>query len=397
MEPANFKKAPCSEAEHARLLAQLDLSEKNISKKPRRSSARIEYRVRDIPLTVNHPGGGVGRFLVLARNLSSGGISVLHAGFLHLGTECRLVLTLADGSAKALIGRVVFCRLAASPVHEIGIQFSTKIDMRDFVAPESAKSTSDDPTACAALRPVRGNALIVSADKGIRAAVEKSLLQSGMNPNPVTCAGAAADQARLLRYALAVVDLNLPDPGPGPLLELLAGAGFSGAVIGFAADESDSERDRAARSGITVTINASMPHAAIHAVVAGAVASADVSGADSAPVCSTLAPAEGTEAMIRFFVSAAREAAATISGALGRGDAKAVLKECKTLKSIAGGYGFQAVAESARQAALTLESGGSLADSAGRVTALLDMCARLSAQGTPRMEHDPGRSERNAA
>lgn len=378
MDSPKFKRTMISDAERSRLLDKLDQTEQRGGKNPKRAAARLEYRVRDIPLSVNHPGGGVGRYIVLGRNLSSGGISLIHAGYLHNGTECRMALTLPSGGAKTLIGKVVFCRLASGQMHEIGVEFTEKIDVQQF-ASASVRRLNDDPEVRASLMPIPGNAIIVAPAEADRRLIESRLKQSGLNPTPVDRAGAALDQVKLLTYALAVVDLGLADPGPAALVESLKKAGYVGCIVGLAADESPSERQRAIDMGMHDCIFKPMRFEAMHTLIAKLMRSNGGNIDGGSPIISTIAGEHGAEDLIKFFLGAAGEAAAAIAAAVHKNDLKTVQKECQSLKSIAGGYGFQPVVESARQVLQALEVSPSIQAASGRISALLNVCNRLSA------------------
>lgn len=377
MDSPAFKRTHITEVERNRLLDKLDLSDAQRGKAPRRGAARLEYRVRDIPMSVNHPGGGFGRYIVLGRNLSSGGISLIHSGFLHNGTECRLALTLPRGGAKTLIGKVLFCRLAAGTMHEVGVKFHEKIDIEEFASCD-LKRTSDDPEAREAMRPLRGNALVVCASEAERRLMDARLRQSGLNPVPVDCPGAALDQVKLLPYALVIIALDLPDGGASALVESLMAASFPGSIVGLASDDAPTENGRAIDMGMQGCIMKPVRSESMHLLLAKIMRANPNKFDDGAPITSALSGEKGSEDLIQFFLSAAREAASIIAGAVAADDAKKVRKECHTLKSIAGGYGFQSVAESARQVMLILDSGGTVGEASSRVNALLNVLARLS-------------------
>lgn len=377
MDSQHFKRTQISEVERSRLLDKLERVEHRTGTNPKRASARMEYRVRDIPLSVNHPGGGVGRYIVLGRNLSSGGISLIHAGYIHNGTECRMALTLPSGGAKTLIGKVVFCRLACGQMHEVGVQFTEKIDVEQF-APADLRRLNDDPEDRASLMPIRGNAIIIAPAEADRRLIAARLKQTGLNPTPVEHAGAALDQVKLLSHVLAVIDMAIPDPKPAALVDSLRKAGFTGCVLGLAHDASPVERQAAIDMGMHGCISKSMPLNAMHRFIGKLVRSIGGEVNDGSPIYSTIAGEPGSEDLIGFFLGVVAEAAAAIAAALQRDDVKALQKECQSLRSIAGGYGFPSVVESARQAVAALDSCGSLSDISGRITMLLGVLARLS-------------------
>src|SRR6266850_7964700 len=95
--------------------------------KERRRDRRSHYVHSGIPIAVEHPGGGISRYLVWSRNLSAGGISFLHGGFLHQGSRCKIQLTELSGQSRVVGGTVVSCRLASGRNHEVGVKFDQRI------------------------------------------------------------------------------------------------------------------------------------------------------------------------------------------------------------------------------------------------------------------------------
>jgi hypothetical protein len=99
----------------------------------RRTYNRIQYRRCSVVLAVKPPGGIDTVTKVACRNLSSGGISVLHSAFLHPGSACVVVLEHPVHGNTPVKGRVARCQHRAGLVHEIGICFDEQIKARDFV------------------------------------------------------------------------------------------------------------------------------------------------------------------------------------------------------------------------------------------------------------------------
>jgi hypothetical protein len=60
-------------------------------------------------------------------------MSLLHGKFVYDGTLCVAGLKALDGQLVPVRGKVMWCRLIAGRIHEIGIQFEEPIDLDDFV------------------------------------------------------------------------------------------------------------------------------------------------------------------------------------------------------------------------------------------------------------------------
>ncbi|MEO1007318.1 MAG: response regulator [Planctomycetota bacterium] len=115
------------------LLDKLDADSAGSS--PRRGHARLPFRTRGIEMEVMQPSGGSVTIHVACRNLSRGGMSVLHSAYMHLGTTCKVRLRPLKGAEDVwLSASVVQCRHVSGRVHEVGLRFAGEVDVQDFVA-----------------------------------------------------------------------------------------------------------------------------------------------------------------------------------------------------------------------------------------------------------------------
>jgi len=105
------------------------------SRADERAAPRIDYII-DEPLILEVGDGddGATRFVVRPRNISAGGISVFHGGFVHFQTRCVVLLRNLAGRHVAQSGEVRHATLVKASIHELGIQFDAPIDPRDYVA-----------------------------------------------------------------------------------------------------------------------------------------------------------------------------------------------------------------------------------------------------------------------
>lgn len=110
-----------------------------------RSSVRIPFRRLSIGFTVKHADGSVAAMTVACRNISRGGVGLLHAAYMHVGTPCSIFLPRAGRADTCVPGVVVQCRHVGGRVHEIGVRFDESIEPRDFVAatPEDVQRVLD--------------------------------------------------------------------------------------------------------------------------------------------------------------------------------------------------------------------------------------------------------------
>lgn len=127
-----------------KVAAVLDkLDSKAGSKVPaKRTHTRLPFRVRSLKLTLIHPGGTSTAVQVVCRNISRGGVGVLHSAFSHTGTRCAVDIPRIDGEADHVEGTIVRCSHIAGQVHELGILFDEQIPMETYVAFDPAEGMS---------------------------------------------------------------------------------------------------------------------------------------------------------------------------------------------------------------------------------------------------------------
>ena len=90
-------------------------------------------------IRVVHPGGNATSHLVRTRNLSVGGVGLIHSSFLYPRTSCHLALRTVWGESVALPGKILWCRHVTGRCHEIGVRFDQLIQIDEFV-PEDIRA-----------------------------------------------------------------------------------------------------------------------------------------------------------------------------------------------------------------------------------------------------------------
>ena len=91
------------------------------NKSPDREFVRWSYRVESVNLVIEHNSGNKINLPVATRNISRGGISILHSAYMHTGTPCELLLRLPGGEALSVRGTVRRCAHLIGRAHEIGV------------------------------------------------------------------------------------------------------------------------------------------------------------------------------------------------------------------------------------------------------------------------------------
>ncbi len=109
-----------------------------------RKHDRHTYNVEDgIVACFNTPHQGWIKYIVRPRNLSSGGLSVIHGFFVYPDTLCRVQVRRLDGDHEQVTGTVVDCCCVKGRAHEVKIKFDNQLEIENFVVVEPPESTKD--------------------------------------------------------------------------------------------------------------------------------------------------------------------------------------------------------------------------------------------------------------
>lgn len=134
-----------SPVECKRLLDEIERSRLSPAKQ-KRNNKRYSFRQNNVPIAVEAYGGELSKFLVSTRNISKGGLSFIHGGFLYPGNACHLVLTTLDNQKVPIVGEIVVCRYVSGRVHEVSIRFKHDIDPGLFCEAAAGERKISEPT-----------------------------------------------------------------------------------------------------------------------------------------------------------------------------------------------------------------------------------------------------------
>ncbi len=106
---------------------------------------RVQYRksVKFI-IDVEHPGGSTARYAVRSRNISTGGIGLLHGGYVYPDSSCEVLLPRLDGRWERIPARIAWARSVKGTIHEVGVEFEEQVDIRNFVEEAELNANEDD-------------------------------------------------------------------------------------------------------------------------------------------------------------------------------------------------------------------------------------------------------------
>jgi CheY-like chemotaxis protein len=114
------------------IVEKLDAAEKGKAS-TKRNFSRWPFVHASIKVAIVQPSGSEVTLKLAARNISRGGVSLLHNCFVHPGSQVIVSLPRLAGGAKDIVGSVKRCLHRRGVLHELGVSFEEEIELRDFV------------------------------------------------------------------------------------------------------------------------------------------------------------------------------------------------------------------------------------------------------------------------
>lgn len=371
-------------------LASLDNNDR--PGKPGRAFLRWPFRRTTVPVHITHPSGQQVRIELACRNLSRGGMSLLHASFLHTGT--RLTVTLRDGmgQVRELESTVVRCRHCVGMVHEIGVRFDEPIDIRDFMPAEPLAERfaleAVDPTKLEGVIAWSGAAAM---DQMImRHLIRRTRLTMAVAP---TFAQPWSELTAVLRGAKAIL---IDDAGPQSdvvgQIQAIRGARVNAPIIVLTFDRGQISRQRLAQ----VPADEFLAKPLTEDRLLRALAEFLVLGRSSD--ASAVEPALRTAARehLESFASELARAIEDLERLMQSADAIGAFASCQALKGTAACLGFTSIARLADRAGAAVASGMSIPAASEELRALVRDCQRIRGQ-LPSPEQTPGSTTQEKA
>jgi len=166
---------------YSKLLAKLESAgERAPSKSPTRKYTRLEYLDPYFELVLDSTKHSQRRKISVAtRNISRGGMSILHSSFIYPGSQINATLTKISGSKHKITGKVCRCEHRGGVIHEVGIIFDQQIVIQEFVKPDIL----DGVNSLESVDPVKltGKVLFIGTDASITPFIREYLLTSSLN------------------------------------------------------------------------------------------------------------------------------------------------------------------------------------------------------------------------
>lgn len=353
-----------------KLLEKFDKEQSNVNR-PDREFVRWAFRVGAVDLTIQHGNGGSVTIPVATRNISRGGVSILHSSFVHLKSPCEITLNVAGGKKQDIPGKVVRCNHLEGRVHEIGIAFDEQISTKDLLGLDPL----NEAYSLEKIEPNRlhGTLLIVTPTD-----LDRDLIMMYLENTNLVLDSANSIETAITRAKkgcdIVIADYHLGSETGPELITALREAQCDAPVIMMTSDKSetalDAIREAEAEGMLSKPVDQNRVCQAL-----GEFLHAD---SDGGPMYSTLDAGSPAFALVGKFLSDVPRMTLNLEKAMREDDKQGCLEICRTLAGTASPLGFPAISELALVADKAL-SVDSIKAATPEIRAIIIACRRVKA------------------
>ena len=345
----------------------------------KRVHRRWPFRHASVRMEVSHPSGATTALHYACRNISSGGVSLLHSAYVHTGT--RVVVHIPRGgplqagqpATVAVPGTVLRCRHFRGSVHEIGVKFDRSVEIREVLDldPLAGRFTLEHVQP----EKLRGTLLHVEDSVIDRKLVRHFLRETQLNV--VSVENAAEAMKRIGEGFDAVLsDYLLPDGTGADLCVKLREQGIRAPVIIASAFTSPDARAAIKACQADAFILKPFVRETLLRGLAEYLLVARASAERSGAMFTSLSPEDPMAAMVPDFVEQVHALAKLFRAVREPEQVEHAVRECLHLQAGAPPMGFARLAEAAERAAGALMKGGR--DVTAELHQLASVCERVS-------------------
>lgn len=366
------------QGEVAALMDKLDADEGAAPAKAKRKGDRLSYR-STARMVLLDPAGRKEEhcFVVHTRNLSELGVGLLHGGFIHPGTVCRMGMTTLDGAEQEITGKIAWCGYVSGRIHQIGVKFDDPVDPSQFISTASMAASLASSSSTMVREPATGRVLFIDDNE-----LERELLAMHLQSTSISLTTASTIEESTSIAKSVVIDLVVADLELGPergedAIRALRVVGYRGPVVVLTGSS-----DKTALSALrTMRVEAIVkkPYDAPQLLaLLTELLRRRGPAAGEGPVYSQLGAADKMGEAIGKYIRAVQKKLADLEGAVNASDLASVRTILGALRDTGGGFGFPTLSECAGAAFKSLEATQSLADAAGEIRRLAQLGPRLA-------------------
>lgn len=288
----------------------------------RRRTERYDFRVRTCIIHFQTPGlSQPAAYVAPTRNISSGGMSFLHGGFVYPGTRCVVQIISKKGSWKHIEAKVVRCVFVSGTIHEVGVAFATEIEPSEFCSDA-----------------VKTDVLLVEDDPLMVKVAKVFLTQLKAQVDHCEKGEEAVKLAMEKGYDAVLMDIELPGMSGLDAVRELRSKGYTGYIVALTGLTEPSDRDECLKAGCDRYIPKPYDRETIASLI---------ESLKKEPLVSAYSRDPAMGEVIREFVESLPAKLRRMEEAIQTNDRAALQKACREMKAESGIYGFAPISNAA--------------------------------------------------
>ncbi len=344
-----FRTIRMDKAEVEKVLDAMDEHKGDNTESNLRTYERFTYRNSECVVHIKQPGAGTPvTYFCPTRNISEGGVSFLHGGFVYAGSEIRIQLISAFGAWQDVNGTVVSCDLVKAPIHEVCVRFDQLIDPGDYC---------QDATK----RPV----LLVDDDLSIVRLATVLLQKLKCNVETAENGQVGVEMALKGTYEVIIMDIEMPVMDGFTAVKELRAKGYSGDIVAATAMTLPEDRERCRKSGFNDFIAKPYSMKDLSKVL---------DTVRKEPLLSTLINDADMIDIITSFVESLPDNIRVFEEAIDKSLVSDLEIAARSLKGEAGGYGFEPISTAAEKLERGIQEGIDISQIKPLVSEVVELC-----------------------
>lgn len=145
---------------------------------PRRMYTRVAFSEPLVRVQIEDERKSTREIVLACRNISQGGVGLLHSSFMYPGTTAVVFLRRNDGTSPGLRGKVVRVQHRGGVVHEIGVRFDKEINPRDYISTDFTRAAPSFERV--APERLLGEVVVAASDPMMVSLIETMLSGTGL-------------------------------------------------------------------------------------------------------------------------------------------------------------------------------------------------------------------------
>ena len=353
------------------LMDKLDESGGGHEVHAKRTFARWPFRHNSLKLVLEHPGGSKAAFQVACRNLSRGGMGVLHNAYVHTGTACVLHLPQLDGHEVPLQSTIVRCTHMHGVVHELGVKFDEAIQINDFVELDPLMGWSSFERVNP--EKLTGTILLVTDSE-----IDERLIGHflGDTQLKIRCVKTPAEALEFDPGSADVAIIDLGVEGAKDMFASIREKGVADTMVAIGPDASTATRTMLQEVEGDGFVFKPLSSERMLSVLADCIL-----GGDAIEIDPALA-GESSGALVKSCIEQLKNAASEIREAIAAEDPMQCYAICQHIKAIASPIGLRPIAALADSAATSVAQSMCVVDSGVKLQEIARACERIRISGT---------------